>query len=81
MKALLASASGAIFRPAIPIEAQSAVGAGDSFLAAMLFALSAGWSLEHAFAYGMAGGAAAVLSPGTDLCRKADVERLFAAYP
>lgn len=74
---LLASAAGPQFAPAIPVTARSAVGAGDSFLAAMVWALAGGWEPFDAFRYGMAAGSAAVLTPGTDLCHKADIERLY----
>ena len=78
---LLASSAGPQFAPAIPVEAKSAVGAGDSFLAAMVWALAGGWEPFAAFRYGMAAGSAAVLTPGTDLCHKADIERLYHAAP
>jgi len=74
---VLATADGPRYLPAIPVEAKSAVGAGDSFLAAMLHALATGRDPLDAFRYGMAAGAAAVLTPGTDLCRPADIERLY----
>lgn len=61
-----------------PIAAQSAVGAGDSFLAAFTLALVQGRSINAALAYGVAAGAAAVLSPGAELCRPEDVDRLYA---
>lgn len=76
--AVLAQASGITFVPALEIEARSAVGAGDSFLATMLFALSEGRDPVEAFRYGMAGGAASVLNPGTGLAHPDDIERLFA---
>ncbi|MCB5425560.1 1-phosphofructokinase family hexose kinase [Altererythrobacter sp. CC-YST694] len=76
---LLASKQGAHYLPAIPVEAKSAVGAGDSFLAAMVFALANGSDPLDALRYGMAAGSAAVLTPGTDLCRVDDIERLYAA--
>jgi 6-phosphofructokinase 2 len=68
---------GATFLPAFEIEARSAVGAGDSFLATMLFALASGRDAVDAFRYGMAGGAASVLNPGTGLAQPDDIERLF----
>jgi 6-phosphofructokinase 2 len=55
----------------------SAVGAGDSFLGAMVSRLATGHPLEDAFRYAVAAGAAAVLTPGTALCDRADVERLL----
>ena len=50
--------------------------AGDSFLAAMVFALAEGAAIEDAFRFGTAAGAAAVLSPGTGLAHLADIRRL-----
>jgi len=60
-----------------PVSAQSAVGAGDSFTAAMTLAFGQERSLEQALAFGVAAGTAAVLSPGAELCRSEDVERLY----
>jgi 6-phosphofructokinase 2 len=79
--AILASRAGTWSLPAIPVETRSAVGAGDCFLAGMVFALSCERDAIHAFRYGIAAGAAAVLTPGTDLCHRDDVERLFALVP
>ncbi|GGC34412.1 phosphofructokinase [Novosphingobium marinum] len=75
--AVLAGPDGTLYLPAIPVEAKSAVGAGDSFLAAMVHRLASGSNAEEAFRFGMAGGTAAVLTPGTDLARPADMERLY----
>ncbi|QIQ87974.1 1-phosphofructokinase family hexose kinase [Erythrobacter sp.] len=74
---ILASADGVIRRAAIPVEAASAVGAGDSCVAAMVYAFARGRAPADAFAFGMAGGAAAVLTPGTDLARARDIRRLY----
>jgi 6-phosphofructokinase 2 len=59
------------------VETKSAVGAGDSFVGAMVWALSHGRDITEAFAYGIAAGAATALTPGTELCRREDVERLY----
>lgn len=75
--ALLVTAQAALRQPALDVVAKSAVGAGDSFVAAMTLALAQGRDEQDAFAYSMAAGAAAVLSPGTGLCRREDVERLY----
>jgi 6-phosphofructokinase 2 len=75
--AMLVSAATTLRLPAIEVEVRSAVGAGDSFLGAMTYALAAGQSVEDAFRLGVAAGTAAVLTPGTDLCHKADVERML----
>ena len=59
------------------IEVVSAVGAGDSFLGGMVSALAAGQPLEQVFRVAVAAGSAAVLTPGTELCREEDVRRLI----
>jgi len=63
---------------ALPITPLSAVGAGDSFLGALVFSLGSGASLADAFRLSVAAGAAALLNEGTELCRPADVHRLNA---
>ncbi|MGE3691350.1 MAG: 1-phosphofructokinase family hexose kinase [Novosphingobium sp.] len=75
---LLAQNSGAVRLAALPVEAKSAVGAGDSFLAAMVFGLASGESVEDACRFGMAAGAAAVITPGTGLAYPEDIRRLRA---
>jgi 6-phosphofructokinase 2 len=74
--ALMASASGALFAPPLAVEVVSAVGAGDSFVAAMVWALSQGHDVQKAFCFGVAGGSAALMSSGTGLCAATDVHRL-----
>ncbi len=59
------------------IRSRSAVGAGDSFLAAMTLALSQGRALEDALIFAIAAGAATVLTAGTQLCHKNDVGRIY----
>lgn len=56
----------------------SAVGAGDSFLGALVQGLASGTDLEQCFRQAVAAGAAALLNPGTELCRADDVKRLTA---
>lgn len=63
----------------LPVQARSAVGAGDSFVAAMTLGLARGMPPIEAFMFGMAAGTAAVLTPGNELCKRGEVERLFAA--
>jgi 6-phosphofructokinase 2 len=75
--ALLITAE-ATFRAHAPyVHVVSAVGAGDSFLAAMVWQLACGAGLLEAFRYGVAAGSAAVLNPGTELCHAVDVTRLY----
>lgn len=59
------------------IEVASAVGAGDSFLGGLVAALAKGDALEQAFRVAVAAASAAVMSPGTELCRESDVARLL----
>jgi len=75
--ALLVSADKICRAEAPHVRALSAVGAGDSFLGAMVSRLATEHPLEDAFRYAVAAGAAAVLTPGTALCNRADVERLL----
>ena len=77
--AVLATTDGAVELPAVPVPVASAVGAGDSFLAAMLWALDHEASSEEALRYAIAAGSAAVLKPGTALCDPADLIRLYRA--
>ena len=77
--ALWATASEHEFLPPIPVKPRSAVGAGDSMVAAIALALSREMPLPQAVRFGMAAGAAAVMTPGTELCRREDVERLYAS--
>ena len=65
--------------PAIEVPVQSAVGAGDSFVAAMTWSLAEGHDIGEAFRFGLAAGAAAVMTSGTELCRRADVLSLYEA--
>ena len=76
--AVLATRDGVCRLRAPKIEAISAVGAGDSFLGAMVWALADGRAVEEAFAYGVAAGAATAMAPGTELGRREDIERLYA---
>jgi 6-phosphofructokinase 2 len=60
--------------PAVRIK--SSVGAGDSMVAGIVLSLARGRPLGEAVRFGVAAGAAAVMNPGTALCRREDVDRL-----
>ncbi len=77
--AVFATREGAWRVPAIEVEARSTVGAGDSFVGALTFALAEGRRLEDAAMLGIAAGAAAVLRPGTKLCSRENVLRFYEA--
>jgi len=74
--ALMAGPEGLIRLPALTVPEQGAVGAGDSFLAAMVLSLSRGEDPREAFAWGLAAGAAAVMQAGTAAPRREDVVAL-----
>ena len=60
---------------AVPII--SKVGAGDSMVAGIVLSLAQGRPLKEAVRFGIAAGTAAVMTPGTELCRREDTERLY----
>lgn len=64
-----------VHSPAVPI--QSRVGAGDSMVAGLTLGLAREYDLEATVQFGVAAGAAAVMTPGTELCRRDDTETLF----
>jgi 6-phosphofructokinase 2 len=63
--------------PTVPIN--SKVGAGDSMVAGIVLSLARGDNLIEAVRFGVAAGAAAVKTPGTELCRREDTENLYSA--
>ncbi len=63
--------------PSPKVERKSTVGAGDSMVAGMVFILSQNKTLQEAARYGVACGTAATMNPGTELCKKEDVENLY----
>jgi len=66
--ALLVGRDFAFSATAPRVEAKSSVGAGDSFLGALVFALSNNVGPRDALKAAVAAGSAALLSPGTGLC-------------
>jgi len=60
----------------LAIAPASAVGAGDSFLGALIHRMASGVGLDESFRQAVAAGAAALLNPGTGLCLPHDVKRL-----
>lgn len=61
--------------PAVPVA--SVVGAGDAMVAGIVLSLARGGSLRESVLFGVAAAAATVMNPGTQLCRREDVERLL----
>jgi 6-phosphofructokinase 2 len=75
--ALLVTRDGFEHIPAPPSQKRSTVGAGDSMVAGMVWALSEGKSFREMAQTGVACGTAATMNPGTELFHAADVERLL----
>jgi len=63
--------------PAPPVQKRSTVGAGDSMVAGMTWALTQGLSYSEMVRWGVACGSAATMNEGTQLFLRADVERLL----
>ena len=59
------------------VEVSSTVGAGDSAVAGLVLSLTRGDTIEEACRLAVAAGTATTLTPGTELCRRQDVERLL----
>lgn len=79
--ALVATREGIDRIQAPKVVPRSEVGAGDSAVAGIVVGLARGMQLVEAARLGMACGAAAVSTPGTDLAPAAIVERLFGPLP
>ena len=77
--ALLASASpdGVWLARPPKVRVDSIVGAGDSFVGGFLSGWAAGRPLVEAFRLGIASGTATAITPGTELCHRADVRRFL----
>lgn len=75
--ALLVTRDASWRAPPLDIPVASAVGAGDSFVGGMVLALQQHRRLQDAFALGVAAGSATLLSIGTGLCSREDVQRLL----
>jgi len=75
--AILVTAEGAWRAGALNVPVASTIGAGDSFVAGLVFGLAQGQAPQQAFAQALATSAAALLSQGTSLADPADVARLL----
>jgi 6-phosphofructokinase 2 len=75
--ALLASRDGGQLFAPVPVPPGSGVGAGDAMVAGVAVGLTRGWPLTKAVRFGIAAGAAMLLTPGTAPCTREDTERLF----
>jgi len=64
-----------VHTPLTPIK--SRIGAGDSMVAGITLKLAQNCKMIDAVHYGVAAGAAAIMTTGTKLCTKKDTEKLF----
>lgn len=76
--AILVTAEGVLRQANPEVEVKSTVGAGDSFLAAFVLRIAQARAVEEAFRAAVAAGSATAMTPATELCHRADVERLEA---
>ena len=65
------------FVPAPNVAKKSTVGAGDSMVGGMVWALSQNKNLKEVIRWGVACGTAATMNEGTQLFKKVDAQRLF----
>lgn len=75
--AALITADEYLRRRAPIVKAQSKVGAGDSMVAGLVLGLAQGRDLQETLCLGIAAGSAAVMTAGTQLCRKEDTFKLY----
>jgi len=74
--AMLISRDISIFAKPPPVQVRGTVGAGDSFVALLILSLAQRQGLVDAFRMAIAGGCAALLSPGTGLASPDVVKQL-----
>jgi 6-phosphofructokinase 2 len=74
--AVLVSAGEVLHLVAPPVKTLSTVGAGDSLVAGIVLRLAQGRPIAAALRAGVAAGTAAVMTPGTQPCRREDMERI-----
>ena len=77
MGAMYVSAEKTLFAPALRVEIKSTVGAGDAMIGGMLLGYEKEKDMSKAFRYGIAAGAASVMTAGTQLIVREDFERLL----
>jgi len=76
--AVLVSKDESHFVPAPHVKKRSTVGAGDSMVGGMVWALSQDLPLQDVIRWGVACGSAATMNNGTQLFKAEDAKRLFA---
>ncbi len=77
MGAMYVSKEKTLFAPALRVEANSTVGAGDAMVGGLLKGLEVEGDMARAFRYGVAAGAASVMTEGTQLIVPEDFDNLL----
>ena len=77
MGAMYISADKTLFAPALRVETKSTVGAGDAMIGGMLLGYEIEKDMARAFRYGIAAGAASVMTEGTQLIVRSDFDALL----
>jgi len=75
--AMMASEEGIEYLKSPDVQTKSTVGAGDSMVGGMVWALACGFNNRDVLRYGVACGSAAAMTEGTELCKKEDVMKLL----
>lgn len=76
--ALLVTADETVRVPAINAPVRSTVGAGDSMVAGLITGFLQERSLADTLSLGIACATAALLTPGSEVCRREDIDRFYA---
>ena len=77
MGAMYISADKTLFAPALRVDTKSTVGAGDAMIGGMLLGYEVEKDMAKALRYGIAAGAASVMTEGTQLIVKSDFDHLL----
>ncbi|HZH98339.1 MAG TPA: 1-phosphofructokinase [Fimbriimonadaceae bacterium] len=75
--AVLAHQGGVLLAQSPEVQVRSTIGSGDSMIGGILFALMSGMSLEEAFRWGIAAGAATATTDGSEIARRPVVLELL----
>lgn len=78
--ALVVTAARTLRAPALSVPVSSSIGAGDSFVAAMVWALDRGGDLDEAVRYAVAAASATLLAEGTGLCEPGAIDHMLREY-
>ena len=77
MGAMYVDAERTLFAPALRVSTKSTVGAGDAMIGGMLLGYEKEGDMAKAFKYGVAAGAASVMTEGTQLVTPEDFYQLL----